>query len=224
MPFSFSHWERVHTVLSLTAVAAGVLWYSLLPLAFAAAVSFSLLGWGNRGSHSARVGFGLANTITSARLLLTLGLMLSWEPVPGWALAATVFVLLILDGVDGKVARSRKESSTFGAHFDVEVDAMMVTTLSCMLLLRGQAGYWVLLAGLWRYIYLATVHLIPPPNAERTRTLLARSIYVVMTTCFAIALGLPSKWAHVLAAMGTLSVSFSFAVSFWDRYSPRRSH
>ena len=38
--------------------------------------------------------------------------------------------LLILDGVDGRVARARGEVSAFGARFDMETDALLLLCLS----------------------------------------------------------------------------------------------
>ncbi len=218
----FSQWEQAHAIFSVTGVACSVLLAASWPLAFAALTSFAWLLLSKRGHHCARGGFGIANGITSLRLVLTLALMLAASAAPGWLLATTVVSIIVLDGIDGHIARRRGEATPFGAHFDVEVDAMMVMALSCVLLLRDLAGAWVLLAGLWRYIYLATVHVIVPPNPERSRTRLARAIYVLMTTCFAVALIVPPAWAPRLAALGTLSVSFSFGVSFWDRYAASR--
>ena len=39
-------------------------------------------------------------------------------------------VALILDGVDGKVARRTRNASAFGARFDMEVDAFLILVFS----------------------------------------------------------------------------------------------
>ena len=54
---------------------------------------------------------------------------------------------LILDGVDGRIARHRGETSRFGGHFDNETDAGTTLLLSVSLAVLHVAGWWVLLIG-----------------------------------------------------------------------------
>lgn len=68
-----------------------------------------------------------------------------------WWLTAVATAALVLDGVDGAVARRRGESTTAGARLDAETDAVM--TLALAVLVAGQVGGWVLLAGGLRYLF-----------------------------------------------------------------------
>jgi phosphatidylglycerophosphate synthase len=106
--------------------------------------------------------FGAANLVTLARVVgtcwviaLTLQVVLGRLSDAG---LATMIVIgsscLVLDGLDGKVARSRGEVSPFGARFDMETDAVLNTALCVAVLGLGLAGWWVLAIGLLRYGYV----------------------------------------------------------------------
>lgn len=106
---------------------------------------------------------GAANAITLARLVLTSWSVAALAPArqDRWAVAVQVGIVvvgvccLVLDGVDGRVARARGLASDFGARFDVEVDAALILALSLAVAMLDVAGWWVLGIGLIRYCYVA---------------------------------------------------------------------
>jgi phosphatidylglycerophosphate synthase len=164
--------------------------------------------------------FGLANTVTSGRLVLSFALVLRPEAWAGHTLALTALAILALDLVDGSLARHFDGESRFGARYDMEVDAIFVLSLSCALWSRGVAGAWVLLAGLWRYLFVVIPLVAPSRGGEAPRSLLYRSAYSVMVGCFLVAMIAPSGWARPIALLGTAVLSASFLRSFWYRYRP----
>jgi phosphatidylglycerophosphate synthase len=115
--------------------------------------------------------FGAANLVTLARVVgtcwvigLTLQAVLGWLSQSGQSVMIVIGACcLILDGVDGKVARARGESSPFGARFDVETDAVLLMALSVAVPVLGLAGWWVLAIGLMRYAYVAAAWVAPRP-------------------------------------------------------------
>lgn len=120
--------------------------------------------------------FGAANLVTLARVVgtswvigLTLQALLG-RLTPGGLLAMVVVgtCCLVLDGVDGKVARARREATPFGARFDMETDAALVMALSLAVPALGLAGWWVLAIGAMRYAYVAASWVAP----ARVRTAL----------------------------------------------------
>ena len=74
---------------------------------------------------------------------------------------------LVLDGVDGKVARARGETSAFGARFDMETDAALLLALSLAVPALGIAGWWALAIGGMRYAYVAAGWIAPPGSGPR---------------------------------------------------------
>ncbi len=61
---------------------------------------------------------------------------------------------LVLDGVDGWLARRRGEVSDFGRLLDHETDALFLLILSVLVYQTANVGPWIMAAGLLHYIYL----------------------------------------------------------------------
>jgi phosphatidylglycerophosphate synthase len=75
------------------------------------------------------------------------------------ALVGLATVALLLDWVDGQVARRTGTASGFGAAFDMEVDAFLLLVLSVYV--ARSAGPWVLLIGAARYGLLVAGLVLP---------------------------------------------------------------
>jgi phosphatidylglycerophosphate synthase len=167
--------------------------------------------------------FGWPNLVTTLRLLLTMALLFAYGRHPGWQLAVAAGVILLLDVVDGWLARTTGQSSAFGASYDVEADAFLVMSISMLLFSRGTAGVWVLLAGLLRYFYVLAPALVPTPVGQAPRSRHGRISYVTMLACFMLALVFEGQPGRRLALLGTAVISLSFAHSFWQRYPSVRT-
>ena len=90
----------------------------------------------------------MANLITLSRfLLLFLLVAFAYEASAEWQLLNVPLLLLIilLDGVDGYVARRRNETSTFGSIFDIAVDRVVETVLWVVFGDLGLVPIWVAL-------------------------------------------------------------------------------
>jgi phosphatidylglycerophosphate synthase len=81
------------------------------------------------------------------------------RPVPARPLVAIAVVALVLDAIDGKVARRTGTSSASGARFDMEVDAFLILVLSVHV--ARSLGVWVLAIGSMRYAYAAAGWALP---------------------------------------------------------------
>ncbi|WP_051799141.1 CDP-alcohol phosphatidyltransferase family protein [Catenuloplanes japonicus] len=102
--------------------------------------------------------FGPANAVTLSRATLVGGVTalvagVTSHRAPVAVLVVLASVALVLDGVDGFVARRTGTSSPFGARFDGEVDAFLILVLSVFVSL--QLGWWVLAIGAFRYVFVA---------------------------------------------------------------------
>jgi phosphatidylglycerophosphate synthase len=78
---------------------------------------------------------------------------------PVTALVAMVVVALLLDAVDGWVARHTQSASALGARFDMEVDAFLILVLSVYV--SRSTGWWVLAIGTARYAFVAAGWMLP---------------------------------------------------------------
>jgi phosphatidylglycerophosphate synthase len=180
-------------------VAAGVL---ALGLRFAAA----------RAWRTASGRLALANLLTLFRLGLVASLPWCAASFARPLFALLVVAMLVLDGVDGLVARTRGEESPFGALFDMETDALTVMVLCLLLHAGGVVGPWVLVAGLLRYAYAVAITL-HPALGDCPRSPIYRWIFCVLMVALAGAFLPWPQAARAFAAFGTLSVSLSFTHS-----------
>jgi phosphatidylglycerophosphate synthase len=101
---------------------------------------------------------GPAGWVTLGRATLVVGVAAltadSFErDVPVAMLVALAAVALVLDYVDGWVARRTASESALGARLDGEVDAFLILVLSVYV--APSAGAWVLAIGAARYAFLA---------------------------------------------------------------------
>jgi phosphatidylglycerophosphate synthase len=106
---------------------------------------------------------GLCNVVTLFRLVLVCGLiaMLVTPAAGPWAVFAVATGALVLDGVDGWLARRGDHVSDFGAAFDMEVDAVLALVLALYAYSSGQAGAIILLLGVPRYLFWVAQFPVP---------------------------------------------------------------
>ena len=161
--------------LGLVAVGSGLLAAAALgvltPWPVVAAGFGYLLGAGVIGARWHRSRFGAANTVTLARVVgcCWVGALTVEAALGGLTTGDRLLMIgvatgcLILDGVDGWVARARSEVSAFGARFDMETDAVLLLCLSLAVPILGVAGWWVLALSGMRYGYLAVSLDLPGP-------------------------------------------------------------
>jgi phosphatidylglycerophosphate synthase len=160
--------------------------------------------------------FGPANGVTLTRMTLVGGVaalvadsFVSRPPVA--VLVALTTVALILDAVDGQVARRTGTSSPLGARFDMEVDAFLILVLSVHVAMS--LGVWVLLIGVMRYVFVVAGRVLPwlhgplPPSTAR-KTVAALQGIVLLVAGAGIIPRLPA-YAAVLVALALLVWSFA---------------
>lgn len=172
---------------------------------------------------------GAANRVTTFRTVLIALVVASVGEPPtaelSLAIACVALLALALDGVDGWLARRTSMASRYGARFDMEIDAVLVLALAILVWRHDRAGAWVLLAGLWRYLFVAAGWVLPwmrrplPPAFRRQATCVVQIVGLVVAM-----LPLVPSWAQISAAALTLLVlSVSFLVDIaWLYGSDRR--
>src|SRR6516165_7146938 len=132
------------------------------------------------------------------------------RPVPVAALVTLSTVALVLDAVDGQVARRTGTATALGARIDGEADAFLILLLS--IAVSRDYGGWVLLIGAARYALLLAGWLIPwlaaPLPPRYWRKVVAAVQGIVLTVA---ASGLPSRLAGMIAvAVALLLLAESF--------------
>ncbi|MDJ0983355.1 MAG: YceI family protein [Kiloniellales bacterium] len=161
--------------------------------------------------------FGCANGVTLARAILICPLagalvLAALDPPLAWLFFALALVAFLLDGVDGWVARRRRECTHFGARFDMETDALFVLVLSLLVFSAGKAGPWILLSGLLRYLFVLASLAWAPLRAPLAPSLRRKAICALQVGALVICLApiVPAVWSAWLAAIGLTALIASF--------------
>jgi phosphatidylglycerophosphate synthase len=208
--------------LALTVGLAAAGW--LAAIAYGA-VLCTVLSRGLRQAGSDALGPADRVTLTRATLVggvTALAVDSIERPVPVGVLVTLASVALVLDAVDGKVARHTGTVSALGARFDMEVDAFLVLVLSAYV--TRSLGGWVLVIGLMRYAFVAVSWVLPWMRgslpARYWRKVVAAVQGVVLTIAAAGVVPRPLMALLVLAALGLLVESFGRDVGYLWQHRP----
>ncbi len=167
---------------------------------------------------------GAANAITFARASLaailagfTVDTFFSAPPAGDgqvWLMVGLAAVALLLDGIDGSIARRSGTADSFGARFDMEVDAFLVLTLSVLAAVLGKAGMWIVLAGFLRYAFVAASFAYRPLAAPLPESLRRKTVCVVQIGALSAILMpvLQPPASGSIGAAALLVLFYSFAV------------
>ncbi len=132
------------------------------------------------------------------------------RPGPVTVLVGIAIVALVLDAVDGQVARRTGTTSGLGARFDMEVDAYLILVLSVYV---AQAmGAWVLVIGTMRYAFVVLSWALPwlrrPVPPRYWRRVVAATQGIVLVFAAAAVLPDPVTVAGLATAFALLVESF----------------
>lgn len=158
---------------------------------------------------------GPADLVTGTRAILACGVaalvadsFFQRSAVP--TLVALTVVALVLDAVDGWVARRTRTVSMFGARFDGEVDAFLILVLSVYV--AHAVAEWVLAIGAARYAFAVAGWGLPwlrgqlPPRYWRK--VVAATQGVVLTFAAASVAPRSLTYAALAVALALLTESF----------------
>jgi phosphatidylglycerophosphate synthase len=221
--------------------ALGVIAETLLLSALDALVGLSALGWVTgltcafvvnaalaRGlCRTGAVALGPADRVTLVRATLVCAVAALTahsyvRPAPAAPLVALSVLALVLDGVDGWVARRTGTASALGALFDQEVDAFLILILSVQV--APSAGAWVLAIGAARYAFLAAGWLAPWFSASLPRRYWRKVVAAaqgIVLTCAAAHVVPPGvSTTALLVALALLTESFGRDVWWLWRRRP----
>lgn len=231
-------WQLVHSLATGAVLFLGTWRWQVLPLlvviwALPAFLSLRYAAY-PQPDGSVRGGSWLPNALTSSRLVLVLT-VLAWhwtttgDLQPAWLGILLLAMAEVTDYLDGRASRRAggAGSSTFGAMFDMEVDAYVTGALALQAVLYRQAPVWLLAAGLWRYAYVVWEAGLTCRWRHVGRTLpydlrmpawfhwQAKAI-CVLSVVLLIVLSIPGLQGAVIIALSSIVVgtlSYSFVVS-----------
>ena len=209
-------WSEIHSFVVLTGAAASFYFGTISLLVMPVGFSFLYYLHHQREYLSQLKPFGgYANAVTLFRLLLMcLGGLFSMH-WPNYLLFAFFTTAVLLDVLDGYLARRFRQSSDFGLYFDMETDAFFVALASLILYKKGLIDAWILFPGYLRYFYMMVWKLIPLEQKKEPKRRYASIIAGIFFVALLLPFLLPEylyQWPLRIA--GALIIG-SFAFSFW---------
>jgi phosphatidylglycerophosphate synthase len=165
-----------------------------------------------RALHRRRsAALGPADRITLSRAELACAVAaLAVSDGPVALLVGLAAVALVLDGVDGRVARRTGTASSLGARFDLEIDAFLILVLSAYV--APHAGWWVLLIGAARYLLVGAGRVLPWLHGELPPRPWCKVVAVVQGVVLVVAASgvLPMVVARPALAVALVLLAESF--------------
>jgi phosphatidylglycerophosphate synthase len=159
----------------------------------------------------------VADWVTLTRAVLAAGVaalvVSSGRPEPVGALVGLASVALVLDAVDGQVARRTGTANPLGARFDGEVDAFLILVLS--IAVARHHGSWVLAIGAARYVLLVAGWAVPWLAAPLPPRYWAKVVAAVQGVVLTVVLSgvLPSAIGTIALLVALLLLLESFGHS-----------
>jgi phosphatidylglycerophosphate synthase len=160
---------------------------------------------------------GPANRVTLIRALLVCAVAgFSFGGGHTVGVVALASLALVLDGVDGWVARRTRTVSAFGARFDMEVDAFLILVLSVYV--ARSAGWWVLLIGAARYVFVAASWALPWLRESASPRPWCKVVAVVQGVVLIAAAAdvLPVSWTRAALVVALVLLAESFGRESWE--------
>jgi phosphatidylglycerophosphate synthase len=209
---TLEHWNRVHAIVMIVAFLVSVALNSLWVLGVLAAFSFFRLVY--LFPHIVK---GKANKITLFRILFLITLCFYWDIVSIYILEGIFVLNVILDVLDGYIARKFNEESDLGMIIDLEADAFFVILACFIFYYIEMIGFWILIPGVLRYLYKTIVSLLDKEkNFRETKKWYASYIAGIFFVILCVGLILPIPYSTTLLLIGSFLIIVSFSISFFE--------
>lgn len=154
----------------------------------------------------------LPNTVTLSRILLVPVFMYIYLRFPAgvnWA-AAVVFLLAALtDGLDGYLARSRKEVTRFGQLIDPIADKLLITAALLALIQLGSVSPWLALVILGREFAVSGLRVLAAAEGKVIPASYWGKIKTVSQIVAVMSFILDISWAPLLMNVALLTTIIS---------------
>ncbi len=207
-------WSLAHAVLMLLALPLSLWRADAWPLAAVALASFGFYALSNVDMWRAvRPLGGYANWVSVARLSGVLALGVWATSLPPLVVGLCAVALTTADGLDGYLARKYGHESDFGAHLDMETDALHLCMLTALSYFLGLLPAVIFAVGYTRYVYVLVIAAAGVRDKPLPRSNLNRVIAVTIQYTLAAVFVLPAVIHVPAVVIASALLLFSFARS-----------
>ena len=167
------HWTRIHAAVLLIAIFLTVLNKSAAYFSTTGLISFAYFIYHNQKIRLEGKIMGFwsisANWITVFRLVLAAACGFIFTELHPLTIALVGLLILVLDKLDGVLARKHQVENPIGAQLDQEADAYFICIFAIILYLSGYLGMWIIILGLLRYINIIVLYLLNQQDKKEPR-------------------------------------------------------
>lgn len=159
--------------------------------------------------------YGYANWVSILRLLIIIAAFSLQSFLSDLYLFVAFLSAIILDGVDGFLARKFHHETRQGAILDMEIDALMVFLMASIHIINSRIPFWILLPAGFRYVY-AWLLFLCPLNTEKE--FLPKIVRATIAVIFFLALLVPfvlnAQITDTIVAVAGILILISFGSSY----------
>jgi phosphatidylglycerophosphate synthase len=141
---------------------------------------------------------------------------------PVWSLGFLFAIPVLLDGLDGYLARKLNHITKFGALFDLETDSLFMTLTGMILYHRHIVGAWLLPAAYMRYFYVLVIAILQLNRIQEKRTRFGPFIAFIMFVSVILEFILQAEVTKVILFCASSLIVLSFIYSFFGVISQRK--
>ena len=157
---------------------------------------------------------GYANWMTIVRLLLLFVLGFSINKISNIGAFLGFGLIIIIDGLDGLIARKFNQQTEYGGRLDMECDALLVLFLTSYHINSGAIPFWILLPGVMRFLFGILTYFVRS-SKEYTSRLFRATIAVFLFISLLLAFILPVFWSSLIVSISGSFIMLSFGVSIY---------
>ncbi len=205
------NWNGRHAILMFCLSCLVLFTQRIELLSLGAIISFSSLIHRNSKDLKKMVpSGGYANLVTGIRLLLLIIGSFLFSTVSKEVLFGIMTCAVLLDILDGFLARKYGHTSIFGQYFDMEVDAFFVLLMCFYYFQYQEIGWWILIPGVLRYVFRIFTLMFPKEGYVESKksyaAMVAGTFFTILLAC--ILFNLPYA-----LLIGSIAIMLSFSVS-----------
>ena len=156
---------------------------------------------------------GYANWVTVIRLSIIFTLGFTYQQLEDYMLFTGFLIAIILDGVDGFLARKFGQSSKVGEGLDMETDAFMVLLISWIHYDSGSLYWWILIPGGLRYYYELVFFWLRDQRVDVPSKRIRASVAVIFFIALLAPFVLSSKLSLIMVCIASILIIVSFITS-----------
>ncbi len=166
-----------------------------------------------RSSSGLPLKIGYANIVTLIRLIILLFLISFNIHFSDFQLFIGFLTVIVLDGLDGYLARRFNQATEIGLHLDMEVDALLVFLLSYLHFYEGSLGYWILIPGSMRYVFEILIRILRISAGNYPPKFVRASIAVFFFLSLLTPFVLNEIYFKTICIFSSLLIAVSFLLS-----------